>query len=78
MVSSDLVLVTGAGGGTGGVSGIVLDLLLAQEVSVRAMVHLNDHHADELRALGAEVVVGDLTRPADVWSSDEYGAYRRT
>ncbi|MFF3128796.1 NAD(P)H-binding protein [Streptomyces sp. NPDC057908] len=66
MVTSDLVLVTGAGGGTGGVSRLVLDLLLAQGVSVRAMVHRNDHRADELRALGAEVVVGDLTRPADV------------
>ncbi|WP_405690708.1 NAD(P)H-binding protein [Streptomyces sp. NBC_00057] len=66
MATSDLVLVTGAGGGTGGVSRIVLDLLLAQGVSVRAMVHRNDHRADELRALGAEVVVGDLTRPADV------------
>ncbi|MFI6724199.1 NAD(P)H-binding protein [Streptomyces atratus] len=66
MVTSDLVLVTGAGGGTGGVSRTVLDLLLAQGVSVRAMVHRNHHRADELRALGAEVVVGDLTRPADV------------
>ncbi|MFE7040690.1 NAD(P)H-binding protein [Streptomyces atratus] len=66
MVSSDLVLVTGAGGCTGGVSRIVLDWLLAQGVSVRAMVHLNDHRADELRALGAEVVVGNLTRRADV------------
>ncbi|MFD4943423.1 NAD(P)H-binding protein [Streptomyces sp. NPDC058239] len=66
MVTSDPVLVTGAGGGTGGVSRLVLDLLLAQGVPVRAMVHRNDHRADELRALGAEVVVGDLTRPADV------------
>ena len=30
------------------------------------MVHHDDGRADALRALGAEVVVGDLTRPADV------------
>jgi uncharacterized protein YbjT (DUF2867 family) len=30
------------------------------------MVHHDDERADALRALGAEVVVGDLTRPADV------------
>ncbi|WP_327365484.1 NmrA family NAD(P)-binding protein [Streptomyces sp. NBC_01217] len=66
MVTSDLVLVTGAGGGTGGVSRIVLDSLLDQGVPVRAMVHHDDHRADELRTLGSEVVVGDLTRPADV------------
>jgi uncharacterized protein YbjT (DUF2867 family) len=30
------------------------------------MVHHDDERADALRALGADVVVGDLTRPADV------------
>ncbi|MFF2324660.1 MULTISPECIES: NmrA family NAD(P)-binding protein [unclassified Streptomyces] len=66
MVTSDLFLVTGAGGGTGSVSRIVLDSLLAHGVPVRAMVHRDDRRADELRARGAEVAVGDLTRPADV------------
>ncbi|MDT7706405.1 MAG: hypothetical protein QOG20_2012 [Pseudonocardiales bacterium] len=63
MAPNPLVLVTGAGGGVGRA---VLDLLLAQDVSVRAMVHRDDHRADELRALGAEVAVGDLTRPDTV------------
>src|SRR6201990_3479315 len=30
------------------------------------MAHHDDDRADALRALGADVVVGDLTRPADV------------
>ncbi|HEV7863923.1 MAG TPA: NAD(P)H-binding protein, partial [Acidimicrobiia bacterium] len=33
---------------------------------VRAMVHHDDERADALRTLGAEVIAGDLTRPADV------------
>ena len=33
---------------------------------VRALVHRDDARADPLRELGAEVVVGDLTRPQDV------------
>jgi uncharacterized protein YbjT (DUF2867 family) len=63
---SDLVLVTGAGGGLGGVSRLVVERLLADGVPVRAMVRREDHRAEELRALGTEVVVGDLTRPLDV------------
>lgn len=64
--AGDLVLVTGAGGGLGGVSRIVLERLLAEGVPVRAMVRREDQRAEELRGLGAEVVVGDLTRPLDV------------
>jgi uncharacterized protein YbjT (DUF2867 family) len=30
------------------------------------MVHHDDSRADALRALGADVVVGDLTNPVDV------------
>ena len=33
---------------------------------VRALVRRDDERAAELRASGAEVVVGDLTQPADV------------
>jgi len=33
---------------------------------VRAMVHRDDSRADALRALGADVIVGDLTNPVDV------------
>ncbi|MEU7895277.1 NmrA family NAD(P)-binding protein [Nonomuraea sp. NPDC049152] len=62
MVASDLVLIAGAGG----VGRAVLDLLRAQDVPVRAMVRRDDDRAAELRALGAEVVVGDLTRPESV------------
>lgn len=62
MVPSNLVLVAGAGG----VGRIVLDQLRAQDVPVRAMVRRDDDRAGELRALGAEVVIGDLTRPESV------------
>jgi uncharacterized protein YbjT (DUF2867 family) len=59
-------LITGAGGGIGSVSRGVVELLLDQRQQVRAMVHRDDSRADALRELGAEVVVGDLTNPADV------------
>jgi len=62
MVASDLVLIANAGG----VGRTVLDQLRAQHVPVRAMVRRDDDRAAELRALGAEVVVGDLTRPDTV------------
>src|SRR5512135_1044413 len=62
MVPSNLVLVAGAGG----VGRIVLDQLRAQDVPVRAMVRRDDDRVGELRALGAEVVIGDLTRPESV------------
>jgi uncharacterized protein YbjT (DUF2867 family) len=58
--------VTGAGGGTGGVGAKVVALLRQRGKAVRAMAHHNDDRADALRALGADVVVGDLLRPADV------------
>jgi len=61
-----LILVTGAGGGVGGVGGTVVRLLREQGRPVRAMVHHDDERAAPLRALGAEVVAGDLTNPADV------------
>jgi uncharacterized protein YbjT (DUF2867 family) len=62
MTESDLILVTGAGD----VGGKVVALLRQRGRAVRAMVHHDDGRADALRALGADVVVGDLTRPADV------------
>ncbi|MEV5832723.1 NAD(P)H-binding protein [Nocardia sp. NPDC052112] len=62
-------LVTGAGGGTGGVSRSVVELLIRDGASVRAMVHRQDDRADAVRALGAQVVVGDLTEPRDVVSA---------
>ncbi|GAA2689358.1 NAD(P)H-binding protein [Streptomyces lunalinharesii] len=61
------ILVTGVGGTVGGVGNMVLDHLRAQGVPVRALVHHDDGRATALRALdGVEVVVGDLTRGADV------------
>ncbi|MDH6140144.1 NAD(P)H dehydrogenase (quinone) [Kitasatospora sp. GP30] len=61
------ILVTGAGGGVGGVGHRVVARLSSSGVAVRAMVHREDERARALRAMdGVEVVVGDLTRGADV------------
>jgi uncharacterized protein YbjT (DUF2867 family) len=65
-MGTPLYLVTGAGGGSGGVSRLVIENLRQQGLRVRAMVHRDDARADPLRAAGAEVVVGDLTEPQDV------------
>jgi uncharacterized protein YbjT (DUF2867 family) len=62
-------LVTGAGGGVAGISPQVVARLRKQDKAVRAMVHHDDSRADVLRALGAEVVAGDLTNPVDVASA---------
>src|SRR5438874_11139941 len=60
------ILVTGAAGRLGGVGGLVVEALRRRGLPVRAMVRREDESAEALRATGAEVVVGDLTRPADV------------
>jgi uncharacterized protein YbjT (DUF2867 family) len=65
-VTGPLYLITGAGGGTGGVSRLVVDQLRERGERVRALVHHDDQRADALRGVGAEVVVGDLTDPGDV------------
>src|SRR5215468_1402065 len=62
MVASNLVLIPGAGG----VGRAVFEQLRAQEVPVRFMVRRQDDRATELKGLGAEVVIGDLTRPETV------------
>jgi uncharacterized protein YbjT (DUF2867 family) len=59
-------LITGAGGGTGSISRRVVQLLLDGGEQVRAMVRSDDERADHLRAIGAEVIVGDLTRAGDI------------
>ncbi len=66
MAEPGLILVTGAGGGVGGVGGKVVALLCQRGRAVRAMAHHDDDRAAALRALGVDVAVGDLTRPADV------------
>jgi NAD(P)H dehydrogenase (quinone) len=60
------ILVTGAAGRVGGVGRTVVELLRQRGLPVRAMVHREDARAVALRATGAEVVVGDLTRIEDV------------
>jgi uncharacterized protein YbjT (DUF2867 family) len=62
MVASNLVLIPGASG----VGRTVFEQLRAQDVPVRFMVRTEDERAAELRRLGAEVVIGDLTRPESV------------
>jgi uncharacterized protein YbjT (DUF2867 family) len=59
-------LVTGAGGGTGSVSRRVVQSLLDGGEHVRAMVRRDDDRAAHLRAMGAEVIVGDLTSAGDI------------
>ena len=54
------ILVTGAAGRVGAVGRTVTELLLKQGKAVRAMVRTDDERAQALRALGAEVVVGNL------------------
>src|SRR5262245_46898156 len=65
------VLVTGAAGQIGGVGGTIVDKLLRRGLSVRALVHRDDHRAATLRSSGAEVVVADLTRAGDVFRALE-------
>ncbi|MCX4580253.1 NAD(P)H-binding protein [Streptomyces sp. NBC_01571] len=62
MTTSDLVLLSNAGD----VGRAVLDQLRALDMPVRVLVRRDDDRAAGLRALGAEVVVGDLTRPESV------------
>ena len=66
MADGSPILVTGAGGGTGGVGRTVVELLRERGLPVRAMVHRDDERVQALSDLDAEVVVGDLSRPSDV------------
>src|SRR5262245_61846071 len=67
MADKGLILVTGAAGQLGAVGRTVCGLLLDRGFPVRAMVRREDDRAAALRAAGAEVVVGDLLEPADVY-----------
>src|SRR4051794_20012582 len=62
MVANNLVLIPGAGG----VGRAVFEHLRAQDVPVRFLVRREDERAAEVKGLGAEVVLGDLTRPDTV------------
>jgi uncharacterized protein YbjT (DUF2867 family) len=55
------ILVTGAAGAVGGIGRTVTQLLVGKGLPVRALVRREDERAEALRALGAEVVQGDLT-----------------
>ena len=67
MVDIGPILVTGAAGQLGAVGRTVTSLLLDGGIPVRAMVRREDERAASLRTAGAEVVVGDLLEPADVY-----------
>ena len=67
MADDGSILVTGAAGQLGAVGRTVTGLLLERGLPVRAMVRREDDRAAALRAAGAEVVVGDLLEPADVY-----------
>jgi len=67
MTDNGPILVTGAAGKVGAVGRTVTSLLLDRGLPVRAMVRREDDRAAALRAAGAEVVVGNLLEPADVY-----------
>ena len=60
------ILVTGAAGRVGAVGRMIVERLRHRDLPVRALVRREDERAEALRALGAEVVVGDLTQARDV------------
>ena len=66
MSTASPILVTGAAGQVGGVGGMVARILLGRKRQVRAFVRRDDERAEALRQAGAEIFVGDLTRPEDV------------
>ena len=61
-----MYLITGAGGGSGSISRRVVEALLDGGAQVRAMVRRDDERAGQLRSMGAEVILGDLTRTGDI------------
>ncbi|GAA1951188.1 NAD(P)H-binding protein [Kitasatospora viridis] len=60
------ILVTGAAGRVGAVGRLVVEELRRRDLPVRAMVRRADDRAEALRATGAQVLVGDLTRTDDI------------
>ena len=67
MANNQPILVTGAAGQVGTVGRTLCGLLLERGLAVRAMVRREDERAAALRGIGAEVVVGDLLEPPDVF-----------
>ena len=64
MTTNPRILVTGAGGKTGGAT--VRALLEQPEVHVRAMVRKDDHRTRAMREAGAEVFVGNMDDVRDM------------
>ena len=60
MAASTRFLIVGAGGRVGATGYYAARQLVELGLPVRAFVHRADERADELRALGAEIAVGDL------------------
>jgi NAD(P)H dehydrogenase (quinone) len=60
------ILVTGAAGRLGAVGRTVVEILRQRGLPVRALVRREDKRSDALRAIGAEIVAGDLTRAEDI------------
>jgi nucleoside-diphosphate-sugar epimerase len=58
--------VTGAIGRLGAVGRSIVEILRQRNLPVRMLVRREDERSDALRAIGAEVLVGDLTRVVDV------------
>src|SRR5262245_65247851 len=75
MTGNEPILVTGAAGQLGAVGRTVSGMLLERGLQVRALVRREDDRAAALRAAGAQVVVGDLLEPADVYRAVR--GYRR-
>lgn len=69
------ILITGATGSTGAPS---VEILLQKGYHVRALVHKEDARSTRLKALGAEIVVGDMQNMEDVraaWMGAERGYF---
>jgi uncharacterized protein YbjT (DUF2867 family) len=64
--SASPILITGIPGNVGGVGRAIVENLRRRGLPVRALARREDQRTDALRALGAEIVTGDLTRPEDV------------
>ncbi|MET9972553.1 NmrA family NAD(P)-binding protein [Streptomyces sp. NPDC006356] len=59
MTERNPILITGAGGQVGGVSRVMVDMLLEQGHPVRAFVRRDDERAQSLRVGGGAVVGGE-------------------
>ncbi len=66
MSDTNPILVTGAAGNVGSVGRNIVKLLRERDLPVRALVRQIDERSQALAAMGADVVVADLTNGADV------------